>query len=943
MSAPSTPTGLTNISILSYTVLYDISGAVPAITLTNLSTVSDYSKLKWWYVITTPSGTPIHTGSLTTPDVNGVSWTTLQIAAGEWPTPFGNPPCSQVEFAPGAPYVCTLYVHDNDVPGTPSVGLSISQVIVRPNGNTQYSCGNFGVAKVDIQTRCNDRVIFCSDGSNFAYNSILSPIAGTQTNVWTLEYPADPNGNQPANGTATNTPTVNFPIQYSGSGYVLNLRDYGTYDMDNGASIKVQYKAINKNTGAPGLPFAVLCNIDLCKLQCQIKTFYELSIKKCGNVDDPELMNKMTRMNLLLWEATIGIMQPLCGIDVPAIIAQIQSTANLPQDCNCGCTDTGINFSYPLSPGTSSGGCCPVSSDIINITSSPPTSCENTVYPVQVYDPTATTIIGIANDLNGIIYLLNTTASWMNYGTAFSEGYCKVGWVPAVAGNTIPAVYISSAATSTGCVGNQQYYVVNMVDVCFPLAPITAADFPLNAYVDFDGGTNTIFLGNVADQAALIVALNSYAAKPASVTFSAGSTASQIVIFNSDCNSFSTPIIVTCDAASTEFFSIGASHGDEASGGISGDVLGYGVRSNAIIGHTPTFPSVANIQWHTIILSSGRTYMFVTETDTGKIYMWDVSNPLMPSFVKAVQLNTVVGNNFTGIPTSRGINGAVVSSFYSLYFPTDEHSTMALTGVYVFEALTGTGWRVDMIAGTISASFQDDMLIGKCPRILRDGHLSSPSYIYFTQDGSLEGDTGQTSGVAPGDIVRLDTSDFSSTGLSTKTIIPSDEIYAASWDSNAFVIWFSSIRGWVAKLDITTDAVTVYPGVLGQIFQLRGNSSFFNNILYCSSLDPFSAGVPRGIIAIDVSVLPTITRFFFDLNTANVDSGLHVHNVLPLGNCLALVTGEGDSTPTKTGSIALYKIDGTFLNAVNLPTAKNIFNLVVFSGFRYYTPTTFVP
>lgn len=437
MPNPSIPcTGSPDITTLSYSILYDISGGIPAITLTNASTVIHANNLIWWYVITSPSGTPIHSGSVTSPDVNMMPWTTLSIAPNTWPLLFGNPPCAQVEFSSNAPYLCTLYVKDS---ASNIFSLPIIQTITRPNGNTTNSCGNFGAAQVVATVNCNGKNILCVDSTNFAYNNILLPTASS--NEWILVYPSDANGNQPANGVATNTPNVNFPIGYSGDGYVFYLLDYAAYDMGNGATIKVQYKAINPATGSPGLTFAVLCNINLCKLQCQIQAFYELSKQKCNTVENTTLESKMTRINFLFNQAIIGILQPLCGIDVPKIVLEIQKTGNLDPNCNCGCTDNGINFSYPIGGNTSGGGCCPVSSNVvISGTNTAPAGCPGNYFPVKVLDPTDTTIIGVANNINDMVALLNSTPAWEAYGVAFPEGYCKVGWFPASGVVNVPVI-----------------------------------------------------------------------------------------------------------------------------------------------------------------------------------------------------------------------------------------------------------------------------------------------------------------------------------------------------------------------------------------------------------------------------------------------------------------------------------------------------------------------
>lgn len=945
MSIASVPIGGSpDITTLAFSVKYDISGATPAITLTNASTVVHPTALKWWYVITSPSGTPIHTGSLASPDKNLVAWTTLSIAPGTWPTPFGVPPCSQVEFSNNAPYVCTLCVNDSN---NNTFCLPINQTITRPNGNSLNSCGNFGVSAVAVEVRCNDRVVFCGDDTNFAYQSILAPTT-PQSNTWTLVYPADPNGNQPANAVFNNTPYVNFPIEYSGDGYVLNLRNYATYDMGNGASIAVQYKAINPDTGAPGIPFAVLCNIDLCKLQCQISTFEKLARQKCGNVVYPELNNQIIRMNLLLSQAIIGVFQPTCGINVPKIIAQIQAIGDLDENCDCGCKDTGINFSYPASSGNSSGTCCPVSVSVVNITSSPPTSCEATVYPVQVYDPTNSTVIGIANSMTEVLYLINSNSAWMIYGVAFSEGSCKIGFFPATPGNTIPNVYIASSSNSTACVGNTQNYTVRMQDVCLSGTSVSPSDFPLNAYVNF--GAGEVSLGSVSSVAALITALNATPTKPSAVTFSdsGATTAVSVNIFNSSCTSFSTPITVSTDAGSSSFLFNGASHLNYSStpSTINGAVDAYGLKGNVIIGKISGV-STSNIQWH---VSRKDNMLAVTETNTGKIYFWDVSIPLQPMFVRTIQLSTLVSGNFSGLPQSRGLNGTTVNSFYSLYFPTDT-GIFDIGSVFVFETLTGSAWLISPLSSGsgVLAAFQANTLIGMCPRIQHNG------VIYFTLDGTLRADIG-TAPIAAGSIVIIDLSvTFNGAAVHVVNVAglgTADQIWAASFDG-ADIIWFMSQFGVLYKYSVSASTASVVINAMGLSngFKLRGNIKYSLGQLYCCSLDGFMVTATSGTMIVDVTSYPVVSQVFFEGyfdESAIANTCFHSHNALPLGNCLVAVTGEGYQAASppgaESGAIAIYKTDGTFLERCSLANGQNIYNLAAISGVGTpYTPTTLIP
>jgi hypothetical protein len=320
-----------DITNLNFDVLYDISGGVPSIVLTNTSIgnpsgTTNLDNCDWWYDVTDPNGTYIHQGTIGTPDVVADNWTTLTLPTGAWPTPFGIPPYGQIVFSCSMPYRTTLYVKD-------SLGnvysLTKATTICRPNGSTEKTRGNFGVAEAFAETKCNIAKIYATDKTNYTYQSRL----GTATSsTWKLAYPMDAEGNDPEVVTVTDRATVIFPVGYSAKGYQLNLSTFSTYNMGDGTYIKIQYKFDKV--------FAVYCNVDLCQLVCEIDKLYKLLPTKCGTVENTEVKDKLLRINTLLGQCFIGINQPLCGIDVPALIEEIKKIGGF--TCNCG-TGGGIN------------------------------------------------------------------------------------------------------------------------------------------------------------------------------------------------------------------------------------------------------------------------------------------------------------------------------------------------------------------------------------------------------------------------------------------------------------------------------------------------------------------------------------------------------------------------------------------------------------------------
>lgn len=1013
---PATPiTTSPDISSLDFSILYDISGPIPAITLTNASVgvPSGTTRLNlctWWYVITTPSGTVIHEGSETTPDVPGANWTILSIAPYSWPTIFGNPPCGQVEFSCSVPYITTLYVKDS---ANNIFSLSKVTTICRPNGSVSATCGSFGVSNVGVQVKCNSATIYCSDTTNYAYQSQLSP--AVQTNAWTLVYPLDTNGNQPTNKTAANTPYVNFPVGYSGDGYKVYLSTYGTYSMGDGVTIKIQYKGTNS--------FAVLCNIDFCKLQCKIQKYYELSRKSCGTLEDPALTANITRMNLLLGSAIIGVMQPLCGIDVPAIIAEIEALGDF-DNCDCGCGD-GINLSNPTGA-VSSGGCCPISVNVIDIdTNNPPVECPGSYFPVTVKDPTASIDIGTANNMSELTGILNAYSAWQAYGVAFAEGNCKVGFFvsngttpPNVkverisitplppsritdnivtvgtsnpptgcpSGNPYPKqVYnpggtlvvgiannindLVSILNATGawsaygtasvqdnchvqwnltdptvvppsipvgnitpaCVGGQQFYTLNTLDICNGRASVFT--FPVNAYVNF--GAGIVPLGYVPDEAAFVAALNATPTKPASVTFSPDTASIGVTIVkNSDCTAFSGTITLYTDALQRNFLVLAANHGSMSPVNtfLGQGEVGIGVRTNSYIGKI-TFSESA---WHNIKIQNT---LLITDPYLGKIFLYDITNPLIPVFTKAISLTLIGTTVFTGLPNSVTVasGGAAIASRYSLYFPTD-YQTMTLNEVYVVNALWGTIWKLDTTAAPgseVTGGFQNAQLLGKCPRVIMNNK------IWFTQDGDLEQAAGLVSGVAEGSTISLDLATFNAGGIAQQGFSFTNEyLWGATYDGAGHIHYIGN-KGTLATLDLSTNALHLYRNTLFAEAFFRLNVRYYNTKLYISALQ-FNVGAgSAGTMVVDPATRAGTLFGAFTPAGGTVPATSH-YNALPLGqSCLIAVTYDGYQNASHPGGgIAFFDSGGNYQGHIEVP-AGSLYNIIAFAGISTYSPTSF--
>lgn len=940
---PKPISGSPDITVLDFAVLYDISGPISAITLTNQSVgnpsgTTGLNLCTWWYVITTPSGAIIHQGSATAPDVTAANWNTLSITPNSWPTPFGTPPCGQVEFSCAVPYVCTLFVKD----ATNTVySYAKNTVICRPGRSNNNTCGSFGGADVLVTIQCQNGKIYAQDTTDYTYQSKL----GTQeTSTWTLRYPADASGIPPANETVTNAPYVYFDLGYSGEGYTLYLQTYATYDLGNGCSVKIQYKLFGDSGIGTGKSFPVWCNVDMCKLDCEMQKFYELVKTSCGEVENPELKNKAIQINLLYNRLLTGILQPLCNIDVPGIIKQIEKLGGFSCDCCCG---GGINIGNPVPPPNGNGGCCPITTPVNIVgTTNPPAECPGSYFPRQIYDPTGTSVIGTANSADDMISILNGNSAWAAYGVAFNQGNCQVGWYPNSQGETIPSIKVQGATVETTCQGNTQNYTVEMQDVCYPAnTPITAASFPINLWIDYGLGAGIEYVGNFASQAAAVAGLNAMSDKPATLTFSAGGSVSTVNIFNSSCADYNGVISLTADVGSANFLLYGGNHtsliGSTASeNGEYAVAMRLDIGLGKIVGNDPTKHLFHNIRLGNYLISG--------ESDTGKIYFWNITNPLMPTLTRTIQLNDVTGTSFTGLPLSTPIEGypTLTSSWFSLYFPTDYLGTMNENDFIVMEGITGTIWKLNLSDPStgVVASFADQRLRGKCPRVVVARSGGKPM-LYFTEDGNLEASAGLSSGVTDGSIVKLDLSVFSAGGLSVQSIYTGSnyaKVLAASYDGSN-TIYFTTKDSSVVSYNVATQSVaSTATNAMGSVFLNWVNSTYFNGKLYVASL--FNYATPQMYI---VDVLSLITPPI-SVTPMAIFNYLPM-NIRPLGNCLMVVTANKPASGTfaEGGALLLYKTDGAFLGYIVGSSAagvehKSYYNIIPFAGVGVYYPNSFV-
>lgn len=298
-------------------VTWDISGVLPVIGLVNLSSGDDLASCTWWFVATSPSGTYIHEGSADSPDITG-TWTDYTLSD-NWPRPF-----NQIEWS-GAPYIVTAYVEDS-IGNIYSAEYTAS--ICRPTGNTQSSKTPYGIGNVDVRLQCQQARIYFQDQTPHQYKGL----EGTQVaSVLRVIYPIDPTYTIPTPFQISSFSTALVPITYASDNYQFVFYTIYDYDFGNYSHIRIKYQQIET--------FPVLCNIDLEPLVCEYhKYINQVETGNCGDVAEANriLMLLNSKMALVM----IGMQQPLTGINVLALIEEMQLIGGF--TCDCCNPPTGI-------------------------------------------------------------------------------------------------------------------------------------------------------------------------------------------------------------------------------------------------------------------------------------------------------------------------------------------------------------------------------------------------------------------------------------------------------------------------------------------------------------------------------------------------------------------------------------------------------------------------
>lgn len=320
MQTPGSP----DIAVLQVDVIFDISGTNPQVLLTNLSSGPNLSACSWFFKVVSPTQTVIYETTSTDPSIVG-DFTSFTISS-NWPRPFNQIEWGTYQFIAG--------VIDGD--GNVYTDAAQEVNICRPPGNTPLSKNTYGLATCYVQVNCAEAGVFFQDTTNHTYKGLEGTIGSS---ILRVIYPIDETGTIPTPFVADHFTAVQVPITYSSDNYQFMATSIYDYDFDNYTHVRIKYQSFNPRNGSPAVTFKVLCNIDLCPLVCEYEKFIDKL--EAGNCADAEQAHQdLVLMNSKMALIMIGIKEPLCGLDVPALIEEVKAIGGF--TCDCCNAATGI-------------------------------------------------------------------------------------------------------------------------------------------------------------------------------------------------------------------------------------------------------------------------------------------------------------------------------------------------------------------------------------------------------------------------------------------------------------------------------------------------------------------------------------------------------------------------------------------------------------------------
>jgi len=310
---------------LAVKVIYDLTQSNPTITIDNLSTGASMAGIKFWFVISTPSGVVFHEGSFGTPDATGI-WSTVNIAE-TIPQMDGH-----IEFNNTLPYSVKVFAQDGS--GN-SCDKTYEDIICVPNGGSGKD--NFGGIALNSAQNCEKGYLEISDQSNYQYRGISGNMVSNTTK---FIYPADGNGTVPTPATINNKMAFMLPIPVNGEGHQLIRNATMNYVLSGtGSNIVIKYKYKKSDIN-------INCGINLCSINCGL-TKYREKLEACNECAS-ERSEKIAYLYYKISQLTLAIVSPLCGFDTAALEKEIKEIL-LANDCYCdNCGNNGNNPTFTL-------------------------------------------------------------------------------------------------------------------------------------------------------------------------------------------------------------------------------------------------------------------------------------------------------------------------------------------------------------------------------------------------------------------------------------------------------------------------------------------------------------------------------------------------------------------------------------------------------------------
>ena len=899
--------------------LFDISKVVPEVVLTNASTASTPANLDWWFDISTPSGAKIHQGSSTSPDVNNMAWTSKTFTT--WPKPMG-----QIQW--GGVYTLTIYVKDS-VNNVFQQKKTVS--INRPHGSAPDTPGNFGLAKVVTEMKCNEGQLYVEDTTPLIWNGITpsSPI----NQKFTLVFPYDATGTQPSPHEIIDASVGLIPIAYSGDTYQLARSVTATYPTGQGMSVRIKYKSIQN--------LQIACDSDLCQFMCGYrKLLTSIQEGNCGG----DNLGILTRVNALMTMALLAKMQPGCGVKVSDLIKELKSIEGL----DCGCGDRPATIGINGTPGSTTPNPpqpAPVYIPLaIKGTVNSPTECPGNPFPKEVWTPDSVTSLGVAKDVNELIAKLMGDASlngWGSLGTWSIGSYCDVVLNPenGVNTNTLRVPVSDTPVGPGACVDGFKTYLQPITS--FPGGSTVQPKYPLTAYIRFTPSGQQYSITAVASYEDLLDQLNGLTNKPATLQFGPAPKGdkTKILIDDSACNTDIYDLSIRADISDGNIAFGAANNGQDratsanSGSGITSGTVGIDVNAMQELGFVSGTKSEM-CDWH-IIRDANMVYS--TVSNTGRLNVTDMTNPLYPV------------NSFLSLPTPSGAAYAPFSSglyngntytraFYDLYFPTDQERPTDAGDAILLESSSGCVWRYDPSTNT-AIGLYGAPLIGRCPRVLLGNVL------WLSMDGNRENELGRSSGSARNLLMGMQLSSLTTGSSSLTYVTPSNvtaavgasEIWSISYEPLLAELWLTLQNGTLIRYNPSTTSLQSYPSIWNVVGGFSGlvNTTIVkltttSSRLYCSA----SGG--QGTRFVDINTTtgqPSALQVFAPFNNrAGVVITGHYNVHVPDGAGYCLVTADNGNTSSTRGILAKFTLDGTFLSLLEMQRAGNMYNVVTFQN-----------